>query len=612
LTAELLGNHPSIAELAAVVRDRAAGNPFFAEEIVRDLTERGVIDGQLGAYALRTNLVEANVPATLSATIGARIDRLDAAAKETLNAAAVIGLRFDQELLSQLIDRSDLASLINAELITQVAYHPRPEYAFRHPLIRAVAYESQLKSARAQRHRALAATLESHGSLDESAALIAEHIEAAGDLPCAYEWHMRAGEWSTHRNIDAARTSWTRAQRVADLLPDDHPNRMSMRIAPRTFLAGTAWRIRGGLGDPHFEELRELCMAVGDRHSLAIGWAGSVTHHIMNARRQEASRLASELVDLIDSIGDPALDYGVSIAPIAAKHECGEVVEMLRLSQRVIDLSRTTPDPGTVVFESPLSFAFASRGTARCSLGIPGWRADLDTAARMLATTVDPMALASMTWWVFGTVTSYGIRIPDAAALRVTAENLALAERSGDDYALDTARLTRAVTLLHTDRPDRDIGLELLEAIRDKARGEVLTWTTGPIAEIHIARELTRRGSLDAAIDLARSVSTELLGTGGCIWTWLAVEVLVDATVARGSPADIEEARIAVDRLSEVPTDAGFVLSEVTLARARALLAWVRNDVDDYRRLAASYRELVTDLGFEGHMARAATLPTNQ
>ena len=71
-----------------------------------------------------------------------------------------------------------------AELIDQVRFTPDAEYAFHHPLIRAVAYESQLKSDRAELHRRLAAAIESGSpeSADQNAALIAEHLEAAGDL----------------------------------------------------------------------------------------------------------------------------------------------------------------------------------------------------------------------------------------------------------------------------------------------------------------------------------------------------------------------------------------------------------------------------------------------
>ena len=96
------GRGPIAERLAERIAERAAGNPFFAEEIVRDLAERGVLDGEPGAYTLRGDVDEVSVPATLQATIGARIDRLDAAAKRTLNAAAVIGSRFDADLLASL------------------------------------------------------------------------------------------------------------------------------------------------------------------------------------------------------------------------------------------------------------------------------------------------------------------------------------------------------------------------------------------------------------------------------------------------------------------------------------------------------------------------------
>ena len=158
------------------------------------------------------------MPANLQSTIGARIDRLPAAAKKTLNAASVIGLRFDADLLSDLVDDADVAPLIAAEVVDQVTFHRSAEYAFRHPLIRTVAYESQLKSDRAQLHRRLAAAIEARGSADENAALIAQHLEAAGDLHAAFDWHMRAATWSTFRNFAAAQSSWLRARQVADRL----------------------------------------------------------------------------------------------------------------------------------------------------------------------------------------------------------------------------------------------------------------------------------------------------------------------------------------------------------------------------------------------------------
>ena len=127
-------------------------------------------------------IADAAVPATLQATIAARIDRLVLAAKQTLHAAAVIGLRFGAEQLALLDSEAEVGELIAAELVDQVRFTPHAEYAFHHPLIRTVAYETQLKSDRVELHRRLATAIEQRhpDSLDENAALIAEHFEAAG------------------------------------------------------------------------------------------------------------------------------------------------------------------------------------------------------------------------------------------------------------------------------------------------------------------------------------------------------------------------------------------------------------------------------------------------
>ncbi len=158
---ELLGSDPSVGELAAIIAERAAGNPFFAEEMVRELVQRGALTGERGGYVCRVDVAEVSVPATVQAAIEARIDRLSPSARRTLNAASVIGARFRADLLGALEIDAAVDEPLGAELIDQVRSTPAVEYAFRHPLIRAVAYESQLKSDRAQWHRRVAGAIES-------------------------------------------------------------------------------------------------------------------------------------------------------------------------------------------------------------------------------------------------------------------------------------------------------------------------------------------------------------------------------------------------------------------------------------------------------------------
>ena len=373
---------PSVGELAGIIAERAAGNPFFAEEMVRELVQRGVLAGERGSYVCRADVAELSVPATVQAAIEARIDRLDTPARRTLDAASVIGARFGAELLAALGIDAVLDELVGAELIDQVRFTPSAEYAFHHPLIRAVAYESQLKSDRAEWHRRLATAIQESepGSTEENAALIAEHLEAAGELRAAYGWHMRAATSSANRDVGAARLSWERARRIADALPADDPDQLSMRIAPRTMLCATDFHARAVQeSQGRFAELRELCSAAGDKISLAIAMTGLATELLYAGRNaREESRLASEQMALLESIGDPSLTIGLAFVPFAAWFDAGELGEILRWSQTVIDLAGGDPAKGAGFgMGSPLAVALAFRGIARWWVGRPGWRQDL-------------------------------------------------------------------------------------------------------------------------------------------------------------------------------------------------------------------------------------------
>src|SRR6202008_5042485 len=200
LVSGLLGSDPSVRGVVTMIAEKAAGNPFFAEEMVRDLAERGVLRGNRSAYESTADAGQVSVPATLQATIAARIDRLDPAAKRTLSAAAVIGSRFSRDLLETLGIHPVLEDLVGGEFIAQIRFTRQSEYVFHHPLVRTVAYEAQLKSDRAELHRRVALATESGdpAAAEENAALIAEHLEAAGDLHAAYQWHMRAATWATN------------------------------------------------------------------------------------------------------------------------------------------------------------------------------------------------------------------------------------------------------------------------------------------------------------------------------------------------------------------------------------------------------------------------------
>jgi class 3 adenylate cyclase len=609
LLGELLGSHPSVGELAAIIADRAAGNPFFAEEMVRELVQRGVLAGEHGGYVCRADIAELSVPATVQAAIEARIDRLDTATKRTLNAASVIGARFGAELLAALGIDPVFDELLSAELIDQVRFTPSAEYAFRHPLIRAVAYESQLKSDRAEVHRRLAAAIESSNteSADQNAALIAEHLEAAGDRQAAYGWHMRAAAWSTHRDIGAARVSWERARQIADALPDDHPSRTQMRIAPRTMLCGAGWRVDAHIAG-HFQELRELCAIAGDKASLALGMTGMVMDHMMNGRLREASQLASEQMALLESIGDPALTVGAGSMAILIRYRTGEVADVLRWSQTVIDWADGDPTKGNLVVGSPLALALVWRGVARFWLGREGWRQDLDDAVAM-ARNVDRATHALVLFWKHGWAITNGVLVADDSAVHELDEALQMAERSGDDTELGLIKYVLGIALgTRDDAADHQRGIELFAQVREMCVQQRFYQSELPAFELHAARDSVLRGDCESAVPVIRRVLNEFLEAGQLAYGAVGTTFLVEALLGCGTEGDVAEAQSAIDRASKLPPDESLVLRDVWLLRLRALVARARGDDDAYRELADRYGAVAKSLGFEGHIAMAAAM----
>ncbi|MGA8253980.1 MAG: adenylate/guanylate cyclase domain-containing protein [Mycobacterium sp.] len=606
----LLGEHPSVLGLSTVVANRAAGIPFAAEEIVRDLAERGELEGDPGAYVCVREVRDIRVPASLQAIIGARIDRLTATAKRTLSAAAVIGAQFDTELLESLLDSVDVAPLIETQLVEQVGFTPHATYAFCHPLIQQVAYESQLKAGRSELHRRVAAVMQrtQGGFTGQEAAIVATQYAAAGDLRDAYDWHMQAATWYGARDIPAARKSWQQALRVADRLPDDDPDRLTMRIAPRALLCGSTFQVGGTPADTGFDELRELTAAAGDKKSLAIGMAGHLTTLTFNAHHSEAASMASEFATLVESIDDPAMTVGLFYAAAHAKWEAGEATESLRLAQRIIDIADGDPTMGSLVVESPLAWGIAVKGAAGMSLGRRGWRDDLDESVALARSVGGATTRPFVQLYRYAAATQNGAVLPDAQDVAQAAETLEIAQRSANNTAVAYALLNRATTLIHNDSEDTAAGLEFLANAREMIVNEQLIVTLRRMSDIEVARERARSGDLDGAIDLATTALVEQFDTGEMIFRGPATTVLVEALLSRGSAADIKDAELVVDRLAAVPTEPGFVLHELPVLRLRALLARARGDEPGYQRFLERFRDRAAEADFEGYLAQAETM----
>ena len=332
--------------------------------------------------------------------------------------------------------------------------------------------------------------------------------------------------------------------------------------------------------------------------------------HVFLGRIGEASQLASEAWTLSESIGDPTLTVALSFPLVYAKIESAEFSDVLRWSQRVIDLADGDPCKGDFIFGSPLGLAFASRGVARYCLGRSGWRDDLRHGLAM-ARSADPMSYATGVTYVYFPGIPAGLLRSDDSAMREIEDALRIAQRSGDDLALTFARMTLGVALVHHQpaaEPER--GQKLLAEI-----GQLLLrggYALGdlPIVEVYLARERARHGDRDEAVPLMRAATDHLVRQGQLLqWGITATGVLVETLLDRGADGDVAEAEAAITRLADASADDGLATCEIWLLRMRALLAHAHGDDTAYRDYRDRYRAMATSLGFEGHIAWAEAMP---
>jgi len=183
-------------ELSQLLVERVGGNPYFIGEVIRDLRERGVLVWDEG-WAL---VGEVSIPTALQEALQARLDRLDAEARELITTAAVIGRSFDLPLLERLLPRArllpTLSELQSLQLVVEERNLPAPEYRFRHGIVEEVAYGKLLETRRRELHLQVGeALVELHGdSPAEMYGLLARHFAEADEPERAVEYLLKAAD----------------------------------------------------------------------------------------------------------------------------------------------------------------------------------------------------------------------------------------------------------------------------------------------------------------------------------------------------------------------------------------------------------------------------------
>jgi class 3 adenylate cyclase/tetratricopeptide (TPR) repeat protein len=381
LLAELLGEHPSLNGLPDLIQERTAGNPFFIEEVVRALAESGNIEGKRGAYRLVRPVDDTGVPPTVNTILAARIDRLAEREKSLLQTAAVIGREFSEPILAPAAALPDgelepaLRALVVAEFLYEQELYPEAIYAFKHPLTQEVAYHAQLGERRAAVHRRVAEALQElyADKLDERAALLAQHWEAAGHPLAAARWSARAAGWVGLNDIGEALRHWRKVSELVEALPDS-PESSTLALGARVARLHYGWRL--GISEQeataHYEAGRELAERSGDSVNLLMITTAYANVRGLSGHVEEYGELAEEVNRLGIEIGDPGLRIATMGSTAYARLVRGRLAESLDIVDEGIALGAENPAlGGGLILACPYAWHLMIKGWLLANMGYP-------------------------------------------------------------------------------------------------------------------------------------------------------------------------------------------------------------------------------------------------
>jgi len=533
-TGELVDHLLEVAELPVALRarivERAGGNPFFVEEILRQLIDEGRITQSEDGWRADPDLSTVEIPDTVQAVLAARIDLLGADQKRTLQAAAVVGRIFWPAPVARFLDGSagaldqhlrelEARDLILSRLASTMA--GQPEYIFKHALVRDVAYESIPRRERAAAHLRIAEWIEE---------VIGERrIEVVELLAHHYTEAQRAIGWA---KADPAEKEQIRSRAVGLLFEAGHE--AALHLAPER----ARERVEVGL---------ELAQGPVER---ATGLEILVDLDLWADRGDAAWRYAREAIDLRKSANPQTESERRAIARMAGT--------LLAIPTRWPGLMRNLPtrDEGVPYLE--LGFEMAPEG-------------DSEERLRLL--------LARGAWgWGFSEAETDPTRIAeDRAAAQAGVE---MARRMGRADLLSAALDSRGATSLLVGgygmvKVDQDERLALVARLENQT--EVMdiystsAWTATHVGQYRLASDFASRAvelttSLGINIPAPASflaVSQYRLGEWDAFWsTVAAAEAFIDpekplryhALRMYGAAAYLQEVAgkpIAADRLIE-------------------------------------------------------------
>ena len=497
------------AEFRQALFERTEGNPFFVEEILRALVEKGELEYRDGAWHRTKAVAELTIPASVRDAVQQRLLGLEPRARKAMQIAAVIGQHFDFEVLVAVSGLDETALLetikaaIDAQLVREETNADGTEtFAFRHALSREAVLAELLQRERRLLHRGVGEAIErlSAASPEARSEELAYHFDEARDTARAYRYHVLAAERSLR--MAAPLGAIRHLERAIELAPDDDPTLITLLLRlgdVALIVADTPRALRAVEQARALAQEREDVLAAGEAiHRIAVcRWYLGET-----ARAEEVAREGVALLEPLGPSAPLAACYG-ELARLAMLDNRDEAVE---LGERAAEMARQVGARETEIK------AMNTVGTAM---------------RRVRGQTADGIAVLRQG---YALAEEHGFHMEAGRALNNMLVALGVSDASFSEVQ-KVHRESLAHAKKHGHRDDallsRDVRYKFLEGDWDTALGIVAESRSGGIwsatRDQHMATMLVaREGPLPAHLALADSARRRLLAAGGHQWIAVA------------------------------------------------------------------------------------------
>jgi hypothetical protein len=318
LVQRLAGNLAGLADdIVNEIIERTDGVPLFLEEVTKAILETAEVATGAAARGAVAAIPGARsaVPATLQASLMARLDRLGPAAREIAQTGAAIGREFSHELVAAIAPRGEtetraaLDQLVAAGLVFQRGTPPAAEYQFKHALVQDTAYGTLLRGPRQALHARIAAEIERRlpERVEREPELLAYHLADAGQSERAAIYWQKAGGLAVRRaaNREAA-GHFRRALALVEAQPES-TERARAELAILIQLAPPLMATQGWSA-PEVGEVVERAAVAGRQLPSSAELAPAVANlwifNVASGRGDRARDIAADLFRIARDLGD--------------------------------------------------------------------------------------------------------------------------------------------------------------------------------------------------------------------------------------------------------------------------------------------------------------------